>query len=363
MSEVDFCNGKFSPWFSLKIFCWKGIAFKSLPYEKWLCSAGCSPMTERFPENLFASSVFSLAKRKRRNEKESSFLKDLAGIPKTGIFGFDSHSSRIVFLLHHLDKKLKMWDTFFLEKKKANPERTGSQRPYGWKWHFVVPNLSLSSRLLQATLPWLVSCCDSGPGPSPPPVLPVPPCCRSAPSSALPALELVPVPFPTALAAPHCYRSQPQLKGHSPSLGVTVPALRFTIPAHAAAACSIREGFFSPMHKWLDASWGCWQVSCWSRDGSTTAAPHSSSAEDTPRRGTVGLTDCSSDCFCKVGGWGEQRDQGKAGTPNVLGPQRKTLGNVKGQCCELFQGLSEQSHIHPIPLLSLTALLREQPPG
>lgn len=118
MSEVDFCNGKFSPWFSLKIFCWKGIAFKSLPYEKWLCSAGCSPMTERFPENLFASSVFSLAKRKRRNEKESSFLKDLAGIPKTGIFGFDSRSSRIVFLLHHLDKKLKMWDTFFLEKKK-----------------------------------------------------------------------------------------------------------------------------------------------------------------------------------------------------------------------------------------------------
>lgn len=45
------------------------------------------------------------------------------------------------------------------------------------------------------------------------------------------------------------------------------------------------------------------------------------------------------------------------------GSQRKTLGNVKGQCCELFQGLSEQSHIHPIPLLSFTDLLREQPPG
>lgn len=77
--------------------------------------------------------------------------------------------------------------------------------------------------------------------------------------------------------------SQSQFRGHSPTL-------RFTVPAHAAA-CSIREGFFFPMHKWLDASWGCWQVSCGSRDGSTTAAPHSSSAEDTPRRGAVGLTD------------------------------------------------------------------------
>lgn len=120
--QVGFCYGKFSPWLSLKIFCWKGIAFKSLPYEKLLCSAGCSPVTERFPENLFASSVFSLAKR-RRNEKESSFLKDLAKIPKTGIFGFDSRSSRIVFLLHHPDKKLKMWDThfFFFVKNPKEP--------------------------------------------------------------------------------------------------------------------------------------------------------------------------------------------------------------------------------------------------
>lgn len=55
--QVGFCYGKFSPWLSLKIFCWKGIAFKSLPYEKLLCSAGCSPVTEKFPENLFASSV------------------------------------------------------------------------------------------------------------------------------------------------------------------------------------------------------------------------------------------------------------------------------------------------------------------
>lgn len=113
MSEV----GKFTPSFSLKIFCWKGITFKSFPYEKLLCSTGCSPVTERFPENLFASSVFSLAQRKRRNEKESSFLKDLAEIPNPGIFGFDSHSSRIVFLLHHLDKKLKMWDTLFFGKE------------------------------------------------------------------------------------------------------------------------------------------------------------------------------------------------------------------------------------------------------
>lgn len=80
-------------------------------------------MTERFPENLFGSSVFSLAKRKRRNEKESSFLKYLADIPKPEIFGFDSRSSRIVFLLHHLDKKAKNVEhTFYFFGKKKTPK-------------------------------------------------------------------------------------------------------------------------------------------------------------------------------------------------------------------------------------------------
>lgn len=134
-----------------------------------------------------------------------------------------------------------------------------------------------------------MACCDSRPGHSPPPVLPVPLCCRSAPSSALPALELVPIPFPAAPAAPRCYRLQPQLKGRSPSSGVTVPLSGLQSQLTLLPVASGKD--FFPMHKWLDASWGCWQVSCGSRDGGTTAAPHSSSAEDTPRRGAVGLTD------------------------------------------------------------------------
>lgn len=136
-----------------------------------------------------------------------------------------------------------MRHTFFLQKK--TPERTSSQRPYGWKWHFVVPNLSLSSRLLQATLPWLMTCCDSRPGHSLPPVLPVPLCCRSAPSSALPALELVPIPFPAAPAAPRCYRLQPQLKGRSPSSGVTVPLSGLQSQLTLLPVASGKD-FFSP---------------------------------------------------------------------------------------------------------------------
>lgn len=251
-----------TPWFPLIIFCWKGITFKSLPYEKLLCSTGCSPVTERFPENLFASSVFSLAKRKRRNEKESSFLKDLADIPKPGIFGFDSRSSRIVFLLHHLDKKLKMWNTHFFFVKE--PKRTSGQRLYGWKWHFVVPNLSLSSRLLQATLPWLVSCCSSGP---------VTPCRRCFPSCcAADQPRAQPCQLWSLSPSPSLRLWQPLavLQVTIPVLGGTVPAHRFTVRAQAAA-CSIQEGLFpraqlaSHFVGLLAAflqEWGWWHHSC-----------------------------------------------------------------------------------------------------
>lgn len=270
-----------TPWFPLIIFCWKGITFKSLPYEKLLCSTGCSPVTERFPENLFASSVFSLAKRKRRNEKESSFLKDLADIPKPGIFGFDSRSSRIVFLLHHLDKKLKMWNTLFFFVKE--PKRTSGQRLYGWKWHFVVPNLSLSSRLLQATLPWLVSCCSSGP---------VTPCRRC---------------FPSCCAAdqPRAQPCQLWSLSPSPSLRLWQPlaVLQVTIPVWGAQSqltglqsqlklLPVASGKdFFPVHNWLHTSWSCWRLSCRNGDGGTIAAPQSSAAEEPPLRGTVGLID------------------------------------------------------------------------
>lgn len=57
--------------------------------------------------------VFPLEKEERRNEKKSSFLQDFAEILKMGILGFDSGSNRILFLLHHLVKKQKMWDTHF----------------------------------------------------------------------------------------------------------------------------------------------------------------------------------------------------------------------------------------------------------
>lgn len=234
MSEVDFCNGKFSPWFSLKIFCWKGIAFKSLPYEKWLCSAGCSPMTERFPENLFASSVFSLAKRKRRNEKESSFLKDLAGIPKTGIFGFDSHSSRIVFLLHHLDKKLKMWDTFFFEKKKKTQPRKNRQPTPVWlEMAFCCPKplveqqIAASHAALARILLRLRPRSLPAAGASRPTVLQISPILSPATSGACPC------PLPHSSSSPSLLQvttpargSQSQFGGHSPSSQVYNPSSR-----------------------------------------------------------------------------------------------------------------------------------------
>lgn len=67
---------------------------------------------------LFAASAFPLVKGMRRNEKESSFLKDLAEILKTGTAGVGSRSSRMVFLLHHLVKEQKTWDThYFIPKK------------------------------------------------------------------------------------------------------------------------------------------------------------------------------------------------------------------------------------------------------
>lgn len=63
--------------------------------------------------HLFAASAFPLGKGMRRNEKASSFLKDLADILKMGTVGVDSRSSRMVFLLHHLVKEQKMWDTLY----------------------------------------------------------------------------------------------------------------------------------------------------------------------------------------------------------------------------------------------------------
>lgn len=71
---------------------------------------------------LFAASAFPLVKGMRRNEKESSFLKDLAEILKTGTTGVGSRSSRMVFLLHHLVKEQKTWDThYFIPKKMKTP--------------------------------------------------------------------------------------------------------------------------------------------------------------------------------------------------------------------------------------------------
>lgn len=168
---------------------------------------------------------FPLEKGERRNKKKSSFLQDFAELLKTGILGFDSHSNRILFLLHHLVKKQKMWDTHFFFSPRLL-KKPSSRCWCGWKWNFVVPNVSLSRRLLQVALLWLVSRCDSGPGHPPPPVLPVPVlCCTSSGACPCPLLPL-------------------------PARGSGTPGLQLHLTLQAAPG----EGFPHPVHNQLDAS-------------------------------------------------------------------------------------------------------------
>lgn len=145
-----------------------------------------------------------------------------------------------------------MGHTFFVLVKK--PERTSSQRPYGWKWHFVVPNLSLSCRLLQATLPWLVSCCDSSL---------VTPCRRCF----RPSVQISPVLSPASTGAcPHrlpcspsqCYRSQSQPQGHNSRSGaqsqltlLPVRSGRIFFPVHILG---LLAGFLQEQGWWHHSS-------------------------------------------------------------------------------------------------------------
>lgn len=188
---------------------------------------------------LFASSGFPLEKGLRRNKKESSFLKDLAEILKTGIFGFDSYPSRIVFLLHRLVKKQKMWDTFFCQKK-----RKKQQLMLIWlEMAFCCPKPLFeqqvaASRAALARVPLRL-------GPQSP----------TATGASRPAmLHIIPVPCCASSGA----RPHPLLP----------------LPAPAAPRCGGRV--FPPKPNRLDASWDCWRVSSGSGDAGTAATPHGS---------------------------------------------------------------------------------------
>lgn len=91
----------------------KGLILGLVYMGREWCSLGCSLVTKRFH-----ASAFPLEKGMRRNEKEGSFPKDLAEILKTGTVGVDSRSSSMVFLLHHLVREQKMWDTHYVIPKK-----------------------------------------------------------------------------------------------------------------------------------------------------------------------------------------------------------------------------------------------------